>query len=114
MGQTAQPHTTNSDQKDVDNTAINKRDASGETVTPDEQASGSRSDVEVTRRIRQLITRDESLSTAAKNVKIITQNGNVTLRGVVNSVEESDKIQKAAKQVAGSGAVTNALDVKRR
>lgn len=111
---TTETSTTTTDHKDVDNSAINKRDARGDTMTPEKQASGSTSDVEVTRKIRKLITSDKSLSTTAKNVKIVTQNGNVTLRGVVKSVEESDKIQKAAKQVAGAGAVTNELDVKQK
>jgi len=56
---------------------------------------------------------DGSLSFTAKNVKIITQNGKVTLRGPVNSQEERNAIEAAARKIAGSGQVDNQLEVKK-
>lgn len=97
---------------DVDNTAVNVRDANDTTRTPLDQSKGSRADVEATRKIRRLVMRDKSLSTNAHNVKIITLRGVTTLRGPVNSLEESTKIENLAKKVAGVSAVQNQLEVK--
>lgn len=94
-----------------DNSKINKRDQGENTKTPENQ-SGDKSDVELTRRIRKEITQDPSLSILAHNVKIITEGGNVVLRGPVNSQNEKEKIGQKAQQIAGSGKVQNELDVK--
>lgn len=48
----------------------------------------------------------------AKNVKIITADGKVTLHGPVNSAEEKMKIEKLAKTVAGDAKVDNQLEIK--
>ena len=56
--------------------------------------------------------KDKSLSTYAHNVKIISQNGMVTLKGPVRSEEEKKSIEAKANQVAGEGKVTSELDVK--
>lgn len=94
-----------------DNSEINKRDRDSSAMTPEMQSSDP-ADVETTRKIRKEITNDDSLSTTAKNVKIITQGGKVTLRGPVNNPDEKAKIAKKAEQIAGSGKVQNELEVK--
>lgn len=78
----------------------------------DDQAKGSKNDVEITRLIRREITKNDSLSTNAKNVKIITLNGTVTLRGPVNSQEEVATITEAAQRHAINNQVTSELEVK--
>jgi sporulation protein YlmC with PRC-barrel domain len=97
--------------KPADNTAQNKKDRSGDTLTPPDQGS-SDSDRQVTQQIRQALNKDESFSTYAKNVKIITQDGTVTLRGVVKTQAEKDMVESKAKQVAGVTRIDNQLEVK--
>jgi hyperosmotically inducible periplasmic protein len=93
-----------------DNTRVNKRDRGGEQVTADQQKQNS-SDVELTRKIRSSITKDKSLSTYAHNVKVITQDGIVTLKGPVRSEEERKAIESKAAEVAGASNVKNELDI---
>jgi len=95
-----------------DNTHVNKRDTSGAALTPMDQKNNA-TDLEITQKIRQAVMADGSLSFTAKNVKIITQNGKVTLRGPVNSQEERNAIEAAARKIAGSGQVDNQLEVKK-
>ena len=95
-----------------DNSAINKRDANGQSLTPVDQMSGSKADVEITRQIREVLVKDSSLSTNAKNVKIITINGVTTLRGTVNSSQERAKLTSMAETVVSPTAVQNLLEVK--
>ena len=97
--------------KDVDNTGVNKRDRGNDTLTSGDQ-SGNKSDRELTRKIRREITKNKELSTTAKNIKIITTNGKVTLRGPVKSEEERNTIVAAAKAAAGDSQVDNQLEVK--
>jgi hyperosmotically inducible protein len=66
----------------------------------------------MTRKIRRALTQDQSLSTYAQNVKIITQNGMVTLKGPVRSEEEKKTVETKATEVAGENNVTSNLDVK--
>ena len=94
-----------------DNTGVNKRDASGAALTAGDQ-SNAKSDVDITASIRKAVVGDSSLSTTAKNVKIITIKGKVTLRGPVKSDDERSKIEAAAKRVAGDAQVDNQLEVK--
>jgi hyperosmotically inducible periplasmic protein len=94
-----------------DNTKVNKRDNSAAALTPMDQNNNQR-DLDITQKIRQSVMADGSLSFTAKNVKIITQNGKVTLRGPVNTQEERSAIEAAARKVAGSGQVDNQLEVK--
>jgi hyperosmotically inducible periplasmic protein len=63
-----------------DNTKVNAGDHAQSQPTADQQKN-NRSDLDLTRRIRRAIVADKSLSTSAHNVKIITQNGKVTLKG---------------------------------
>ncbi len=96
---------------DADNTRKNERDRAGETKTPVDQ-SNSPEDLKITQVIRQAVVKDKSLTMTAKNVKIITAGGQVTLRGPVNSAEEKMKIEKLAKGAAGEAKVDNQLEVK--
>jgi hyperosmotically inducible periplasmic protein len=96
---------------DADNTKQNERDATSENKTSGDQ-SNSPEDLKITQAIRQGVVKDESLSMTAKNVKIITADGMVTLRGPVNTTEEKMKIESLAKSVAGNSKVQNQLEVK--
>ena len=98
-------------QSAVDNTEINKRDRAEEALTPGDQGS-SPADRELTRRIRRAITQNDQLSTTAKNIKIITLNGQVTLRGPVNSDAERAQIASLVQGAAGAASVDNQLEVK--
>jgi hyperosmotically inducible periplasmic protein len=95
----------------ADNTRVNERDRSGESLTPTDQGS-SEADRRVTQLVRQAVVKDDSLSFTAKNVKIITQNGKITLRGPVNTTQERTTIESAARKVAGAYQVDNLLEVK--
>ena len=96
-----------------DNTGRNVRDRSGATLTPGDQ-SESQTDRRLTQQIRKAIMADKSLSTTAKNVKVITVNGTVTLRGPVKSLREKEAIEAKAQQIAGATNVENQLEVTRR
>jgi osmotically-inducible protein OsmY len=93
-----------------DNTEKNVRDRDGDTLTPGDQSSDP-NDVELTRRIREAVVADKSLSTTAHNIKIITVNGIVTLRGPVTSAQEKTKIAETAQKLAGKKQVENQLEV---
>jgi osmotically-inducible protein OsmY len=73
---------------------------------------GNEADRKITQQIRQAVTKDDSLSTSAHNVTIVTQNGKVTLRGTVKSQGEKQKIAEKAKQVSGVKNVDNQITVK--
>jgi hyperosmotically inducible periplasmic protein len=93
-----------------DYTGRNVRDRGSETKTPGDQ-SESEADRTITQNIRKALTSDDSLSTNAKNVKIISNDGVVTLRGPVNSQKEKADVEAKAKQVAGVRNVDNQLEV---
>ena len=97
--------------KDVDNTDKNERDRDHKTLTPGDQ-SGTPEDRKLTQSIRQAVMKDKSLSMTAKNVKVITAEGKVTLRGPVNTAEEKTKINDLAKAAAGTVPFDNPLEVK--
>ncbi|HKO51151.1 MAG TPA: BON domain-containing protein [Polyangiaceae bacterium] len=86
-----------------DNSGVNTRDRSSAALTPMDQG-GSESDRKITQQIRQELMKDGSLSFTAKNVKVITVNGKVTLRGPVKSEAERASVEAAARRAAGSGA----------
>ena len=94
-----------------DNTKKNKRDRNKGEPTADQQKENS-SDRELTRKIRRAVVADKALSTYAHNIKIITQNGAVTLKGPVHTEEEKKAIEAKATEIVGSGKVTNELSVK--
>lgn len=81
-----------------------------EEVTPSSQSDKS-ADLTITQKIRQVIIDDSSLSSNAKNVKIVTINGVVTLRGPVNSANEKQKIESFASKTSGVSDVKNELEV---
>ena len=93
-----------------DNTGRNVRDRGGETKTPMDQ-SENEADRTITQNIRKALTADDSLSTNAKNIKIITNDGTVTLRGPVKSAKEKADIEAKAKQAAGVKRVDNQLEI---
>src|SRR5208337_512770 len=94
--------TNNSAALPPDNTGKNVRDRSDATLTPGDQGA-SDADHEITRRIRRALTSNDQLSTTAKNIKIITINGKVTLRGPVQNDQEKSLIESIVKQ---SGVTT--------
>jgi hyperosmotically inducible periplasmic protein len=96
---------------DVDNSGRNERDRDHRTLTPGDQ-SETPQDRKLTQSIRQAVIKDKSLTLTAKNVKIITANGKVVLRGPVNTPEEKAKINDLAKTAAGQVPVENQLEVK--
>ena len=92
----------------ADNSAQNK----AQNTTSDQQSEAT-SDRVLTKKIRQAILADKSLSTYGHNVKIIVQNGSVTLKGPVHSEEEKQAIGSKAAEVAGSpDKVSNQISVK--
>ncbi len=94
----------------ADNSGRNIRDRSGETKTSGDQSNSS-GDIDITAAIRRAVMKDDSLSTTAKNVKIITADGVVTLRGPVKTAQEKATIAKLAEANAGGAKVMDQLEV---
>jgi hyperosmotically inducible periplasmic protein len=94
-----------------DNTATNQRDRSGQTKTSGDQSNSS-ADLKITQAIRRALMKDGGLSMTAKNIKIITASGQVTLRGPVKTAEEKARIDQLAKSAAGGAKIDNQLEVK--
>jgi osmotically-inducible protein OsmY len=94
-----------------DNTKVNQRDQNQAAATADQQKA-NKADQETTRQIRRAVVQDKSLSTYAHNVKIISQNGMVTLMGPVRSDQEKSAIEAKAAAIAGKNNVTSELEVK--
>jgi len=103
--------TTSATQVQPDNSQKNERDVKGGPLTPEDQ-SNSKADTDLTAKIRQAVVADDALSVNGKNVKIISVQGTVTLRGPVASQAEKDSIASKALQIAGAGKVVNQLEVK--
>jgi len=97
-------------QTPADNTKVNTRDRSEAAVTADQQKENA-ADRTLKQKVRQSLMRDKSLSTYAHNVKIVSQGGEVTLKGPVRSDEEKQIIEAKAAEVAGTGHVRNELTV---
>src|SRR5262245_38756688 len=93
-----------------DNSKVNERDRRTDAPTADQQKN-NKGDLETTRRVRDAIVKDKTLSTYAHNVKVITQGGVVTLRGPVRSNDEKSAVEAIAVQVAGEGNVRNELEI---
>jgi osmotically-inducible protein OsmY len=94
----------------ADNTKVNTRDRAPGAVTADQQKE-TVTDRDLTKRIRQSVVGDKSLSTYAHNVKIVARGGQVTLKGPVNTEAEKQAIEKKAIAVAGAARVTNEITV---
>jgi osmotically-inducible protein OsmY len=93
-----------------DNTKTNQRDKTAGQPTAGQQKD-NKTDRDLTAKIRRSITQDKSFSTYARNIKIITQDGVVTLRGPVRSEEEKKSIEAKANEIAGSTHVKSELEV---
>jgi hyperosmotically inducible periplasmic protein len=94
-----------------DNTKVNKRDRAKDQPNAD-QAKNNLSDRELMQKIRKSLMSDDSLSTYAHNIKVIAQNGAVTLKGPVNSDEEKRTVEQKAADIAGAGNIKNELTIK--
>lgn len=99
--------------RDSDNAGRNSRDRSGQTLTPLDQG-GNVNDVTLTQQIRKAVVGTDGLSVNAKNVKIITVKGRVTLRGPVGNNEEKGIITAIATRVAGASNVDDQLEITKR
>ena len=106
-----EPYFTTNATTGVDNTRRNVRDRDDQTLTPLDQGN-SKADVATTAQIRKEIIAGKNMSVNARNVKIITNNGRVTLRGTVNTAEEKRFIGEIAERIARSENVDNQLEVK--
>jgi osmotically-inducible protein OsmY len=93
-----------------DNSATNKGDRTAGAVTADQQKNNT-SDVEMSRQIRRSIIADKALSTYAHNIKIVTQQGKVTLRGPVRTEGEKATVEAKAAAVAGAANITSEVTV---
>jgi hyperosmotically inducible protein len=94
-----------------DNTGKNERDRSTETKTSGDQSNSSE-DTKITANVRRALVKDSSLTMTAKNVKIVTAGGTVTLRGPVKSAEEKTKIEQLAAAAANGAKIDNQLEIK--
>lgn len=92
-----------------DNTKVNQGDANKD-ATADQQKMNP-ADRTTTKQIRKSIMQDKSLSTYAHNIKVITQDGKVTLKGPVRSEDDKSNLEAKAVAVAGAGNVTDQLEV---
>ena len=93
-----------------DNTKVNKQDRDKAAVTPDKQKE-NKTDRELAPHIRKALVNDKSLSTYAHNVKVIAQNGTVTLRGPVRSEDEKKTVEQKTAEVAGAANVKSEITV---
>jgi hyperosmotically inducible periplasmic protein len=97
-------------QTPADNTKVNTRDRAKGATTADQQKENA-SDRELSQKIRRALMDDKSLSTYAHNVKVVSQDGRVTLKGPVRSETEKKTIEAKATEVAGDGHVINQLSI---
>jgi hyperosmotically inducible protein len=97
---------------DRDNTAVNKRDREATAKTPMDQKENKK-DIDFSADIRKKVV-DTKMSVTAHNVKIITQDGKVTLRGPVKSDDEKKQIEEIARSVAGNDNVDSQLEVEKQ
>jgi hyperosmotically inducible periplasmic protein len=109
------PHPRTQEQSTPDNTIANKDTANRGSANSDAQtADGQKmdpADTDLTKKIRSAIYQDKSLSTYAHNIKIITHNGAVTLKGPVRSEDEKANIEAKAAAIAGEGNMHSKLTV---
>lgn len=92
------------------NTKVNRRDRNRAEPTAQQQKE-TPSDRQLAKEIRRALVKDKSLSTSAHNVKVIAQNGTVTLKGPVKSEQEKQAVEQKAGQVAGADKVNNEIQV---
>ncbi len=97
----------------VDNTKMNQGDQNVGAVTAD-HAKQNVSDRELMSQIRKSVMRDRDLSTYAHNIKIVAQNGIVTLKGPVKTSDEKKTVLSEAVVVAGADNVKDQITVKEK
>jgi hyperosmotically inducible periplasmic protein len=97
-------------QTPADNTKVNRRDRAKDAVTADQQKENA-GDRTVTQKIRRALIQDKTLSSYAHNVKIITTDGQVTLKGPVRTEDEKRSVEAKATEIAGAGRVTNEISI---
>lgn len=102
--------TEQSANKPADNTGVNTRDTSPQELTADQQ-SETKEDAEISQKIRQAVVDDKALSSYAHNVKIITVDGVVTLKGPVISEDEKRAIEEKAGQIAGKEKIKSEIEI---
>jgi hyperosmotically inducible periplasmic protein len=100
-----------SEDPNADNTGKNTRDRDDQSQTATDQ-SNDPADIKISADIRKKVVDDGSLSMMAKNVKIITVDGAVTLRGPVETDKEKAAIESHAKS-SGAQKISNELEVKK-
>jgi len=105
-GAQTQPQT----QAPADNTKVNQRDRAKGAVTADQQKENA-ADRELTQKIRRAIMNDKTLSSYAHNVKVVSQDGRVTLKGPVRTEAEKKSVETKATEVAGEGHVTSEISI---
>jgi hyperosmotically inducible protein len=93
-----------------DNTKQNQRDRAAGEPTAD-QAKNNVTDRDAMQRIRKSLVGDKTLSTYAHNVKVISENGNVTLKGPVRSEDEKRMVERKAAEVVGADHVTSEITI---
>src|SRR6185369_4824597 len=94
----------------ADNSGKNVRDRSDAALTPGDQSSKP-ADVQITQQLRKAVVNDPNLSVNAQNVKIITVDGVVTLRGPVKNETEKEAIGAKASKIAGVTKVDNQIEL---
>jgi hyperosmotically inducible periplasmic protein len=105
----ANPASANKDAAtEADNTKMNKQES--KEMTADQQGENE-TDRKITQKIRRAVVKNKSLSQYAHNVKIITKDGGVSLKGPVRTVKEKKFIEKTAAEIAGKDNVTSEIDV---
>ena len=97
-------------QTPADNTKVNKQDRAKGAVTADQQKETA-ADRELTQKIRKAVMDEKTLSTYAHNVKIVTQGGQVTLKGPVRTEEEKRMVEAKAAELAGADHVVNQITI---
>lgn len=97
--------------KSADNTRVNVRDKTDATIKPTDQPNNA-ADIKVAAAVRRAITKDDSLSMMAHNIKLIASAGIVTLRGPVENEAEKAKVEQLAAAAPGVTSVRNELDIK--
>jgi len=97
-------------QTPADNTKVNSRDRAKGEVTADQQKENA-GDREIASKIRKSLVSDKNLSTYAHNVKVVAQDGQVTLKGPVRSEDEKRAVEAKAAAIVGAAHVTNEISV---
>lgn len=109
--QQAPPVASAASSSQADNTGINERDRSSQTLTSADQPNNE-TDVKLAAAVRRAVVKDKTLSMSAHNIKLIAADGIVTLRGPVANAKEKARVEAIARGVSGVTSVHNEVDVK--